>query len=427
MIEAAARARLAALLADPALAGLLTVLSPPGDETRLVGGAIRNALLGEPVADIDLGTTLMPDDTSRRAVAAGWQAIPTGIEHGTITLVKNGQSFEVTTLREDIETDGRRALVRFGRDFVQDAARRDFTINALSMGRDGVVHDYFEGLADLAARKVRFIGDADQRIREDYLRGLRFFRFSAAYGEGLDAAGLAAVIRQRAGFAGLSRERVRQEVLKLLMAKRAVEVIGQGVVRGLLSDILGLPVFPDRLRERLAFAARHAGEVVSLPARLYAVAVTDEASVVLLRDSLRLTNAEERYLTRLVEARRLFRHVVGLKAAVFQLGDRFPDVGPEVLRLAAMEAGDEALLRHLPAVENPPVFHITGKDVLTLGVPAGPRVGMVLQAAKVAWAVRGCTPDVEVQRAILEETVRAEGQSSSSSSSSSSDLSSGSN
>lgn len=426
MIEGAARARLTALLADPALAGLLAVLNPPGEETRLVGGAIRNALLGEPVADIDLGTTLLPDDTSRHAVAAGWQAVPTGIEHGTVTLVKTGHSFEVTTLREDIETDGRRALVRFGRDFTHDAARRDFTINALSMGRDGVVHDYFDGLTDLAARKVRFIGDPDQRIREDYLRGLRFFRFSAAYGEGLDEAGLAAVVRQRAGFAGLSRERVRQEFLKLLMAKRAVEVIGQGVVRGLLGDILGLPVFPDRLRDRLAFAARHAGDVVTLPMRLYAVAVTDEASVALLRDSLRLTNAEERYLTRLVEARRLFRQVSN-RMAIFNLGQNYPDVGPEVVRLAALEAGDDALLQHLPTVENPPVFHITGKDVLALGVPAGPRVGMVLQAAKAAWAVRGCTPDLEVQRAILEETLRAVSQSSSSSSSSSSDLSSGSN
>ncbi|OYU49631.1 MAG: CCA tRNA nucleotidyltransferase [Rhizobiales bacterium PAR1] len=409
MIEAAARARLAALLADPVLAGLLDGLNPPGEETRIVGGAIRNALLGEPVADIDLGTTLLPDQSSKRAVSAGWQAIPTGIEHGTVTLVKEGRSFEVTTLREDIETDGRRAVVRFGRDFAHDAARRDFTINALSMGRDGEIHDYFEGLRDLAARKVRFIGDPDQRIREDYLRGLRFFRFSAAYGEGLDEAGLAAVVRQRAGFAGLSRERVRQEFLKLLMARRAVEVIGQGTAHGLLSDILGLPVFPDRLRDRLAFAARHAGDVVSLPARLYAVAVTDDASVTVLRHSLRLTNAEERYLTRLVEARSLFRHVVGLKAAVFQLGDRFSDVGPEVLRLAAIEAGDDALLQHLPAVENPPVFHITGKDALALGVPAGPKVGLLLQAAKIAWAVRGCTPDVEVQRAILAETLAAMG------------------
>jgi poly(A) polymerase len=200
-------------------------------------------------------------------------------------------------------------------------------------------------------------------------------------------------------------------------------VIGQGVVCGLLGDILGLPVFPDRLRDRLAFAARHAGDFVTLPMRLYAVTVTDEASVAVLRDSLRLTNAEERYLTRLVEARRSFR-LVSNRMAIFNLGQNYPDVGPEVVRLAALEAGDDALLQYLPEVETPPVFQVTGKDVLALGVPAGPRVGMVLQAAKAAWAKRGCTPDLEVQRAILEETLRAVSQSSSSSSS---DLSSGSN
>ncbi|MFN3483813.1 MAG: CCA tRNA nucleotidyltransferase, partial [Rhabdaerophilum calidifontis] len=149
----------ALLLDDPPVAALLALLNPPGEETRIVGGALRNALLGLPVADIDFATTLPPPQTMRRAAAAGWQAVPTGIEHGTVTLVHAGRAFEVTTLRADIDTDGRRATVRFGRDFREDAARRDFTINALSMGPDGVLHDYFGGRDDLAAARVRFIGD----------------------------------------------------------------------------------------------------------------------------------------------------------------------------------------------------------------------------------------------------------------------------
>jgi poly(A) polymerase len=405
MIDRAARARLAALLAEPVLAGLLEMLNPPGEETRIVGGAIRNALLGEAVADIDLGTTLLPEAVMHHARAAGWHVVPTGLAHGTVTLVRGARSFEVTTLREDIETDGRHATVRFGRDFARDAARRDFTLNALSMGRDGVVHDYGDGLADLGARRVRFIGDPDQRIREDYLRGLRFFRFSAAYGEALDPAGLDAVVRQRAGFAGLSRERVRQETLKLLMAPRAAEVIEVAERHGIISECLGLPVFPACLRQRLTLAARASGDAVLAPARLAALAVTDRASVAHLREALRLTHAEERYLARLVEARQVLD--AGGDLAVFQLGDRFSDVGPEVLRRAALDAGDEALLAHLPAVENPPVFLITGQDVLALGVPAGPKVGEVLQTAKIVWAKRGCAPDLDVQRAILVETLAA--------------------
>ncbi|HUN12248.1 MAG TPA: CCA tRNA nucleotidyltransferase, partial [Rhabdaerophilum sp.] len=210
----------------PAVQDILALLAGPGEETRIVGGALRNALLGLDAKDIDFVTTHLPDEVMRIGRESGWHAVPTGIDHGTVSLVREGQAFEVTTLREDIETDGRRATVRFGRDFEHDAARRDFTINALSMGRDGILHDYFGGAADLAARRVRFIGLPQQRLREDYLRGLRFLRFSAWYGEGrLDAEGFAAVKALRAGFARLSRERVRQEMLLLLKAPQVLPVL----------------------------------------------------------------------------------------------------------------------------------------------------------------------------------------------------------
>jgi poly(A) polymerase len=225
-VTADQKAALAELLGRPALGRLLEILDCRGEETRIVGGAVRNALLGRPIADVDLATTATPVEVMARAEAAGFKAVPTGVEHGTVTVVAEGTPYEVTTLREDVETHGRRATVRFGRDFEADARRRDFTINALSLGLDGTVHDYVGGLADIASRRVVFIGEPAARIREDYLRILRFFRFNAEYSDGpLDPAGLSAALRERQGLAILSRERVRLEFLKLLAARRAVEVV----------------------------------------------------------------------------------------------------------------------------------------------------------------------------------------------------------
>ena len=210
------------LLGDAALRRVLDAIDRDGDETRIVGGAVRDALTGRRIKEIDLATTATPELVLARAEAAGIRAIPTGLAHGTITLLVNGETFEATSLREDVDTDGRHAQVRFGRDFEADALRRDFTINALFLARDGRIFDYVGGLEDLAAGRVRFIGDPARRIREDYLRILRFFRFSAEFSDGpLDAEGLRAAMRERAGLARLSRERVRAELLKLLVARRA--------------------------------------------------------------------------------------------------------------------------------------------------------------------------------------------------------------
>src|SRR6516165_10496790 len=197
-------------------ARVLGLLNADGEEARVIGGAVRNALLGVPIGDVDIATTAMPNEVVRRAKAAGIKSVPTGIEHGTVTLVADGQPFEVTTLREDTETFGRKAKVAFGRDWVKDAERRDFTINALSAGPDGLVHDYVGGLADIGARRVRFIGEPMARIEEDYLRILRFFRIHAAFGAGeVDREGYLACIGARAGLASLSAERVRMEIVKL--------------------------------------------------------------------------------------------------------------------------------------------------------------------------------------------------------------------
>src|SRR4030088_97325 len=188
-------------------ARVLELLDGNGEEARVVGGAVRNALLKIPTGDIDIATTALPTEVIRRAKAAGIKSVPTGIEHGTVTLVVDAHPFEVTTLREDTETFGRKAKVAFGRDWVRDAERRDFTINGLSVDADGVVHDHVGGLADIAARRVRFIGDPSERIAEDYLRILRFFRFHAAYVSGEpDRAGYLACIGGRAGLGGASRQ-----------------------------------------------------------------------------------------------------------------------------------------------------------------------------------------------------------------------------
>src|ERR1700733_10519130 len=221
-------------------ARVLALLNGDGEEARVVGGAVRNALLSVPMGDIDIGTPSVPPEGIRRAKAAGIKSVPTGIEHGTVTLVADGRPFEVTTLREDAETFGRKARVAFGRDWAADARRRDFTINGLSVDADGVVHDHVGGLDDITARRVRFIGDPHARIAEDYLRILRFFRIDAAYGAGApDRAGYLACIAGRAGLASLSAERVRMEMLKLMIAPGAAGAIAAMVDGGLLLPILG--------------------------------------------------------------------------------------------------------------------------------------------------------------------------------------------
>src|SRR3954469_6343644 len=234
----------AAWLRDAPLRDLLAVLDGGGEEARVVGGAVRNAMLAEPIGEIDVATTALPREVIRRAQAAGFKAVPTGIEHGTITVVVHGQPFEVTTLREDVETFGRHAKVAFGRDWKRDAERRDFTMNALSAARDGTLFDYVGGLADVAARRVRFIGEPAKRIAEDYLRILRFFRFHAAYGEGVpDADGLAACIAGRSGLERLSRERIRMELMRLLAAKGALPALVVMAESGLLDRVLaGVPL-----------------------------------------------------------------------------------------------------------------------------------------------------------------------------------------
>lgn len=396
--------RLAGLLARVDIAALFSALNRDGEEARIVGGAVRNALLGEPVADIDVATTSLPDETMRRAWAAGFKVIPTGIDHGTVTVVIDGAPFEVTTLRRDVETDGRHAVVAFGRDFREDALRRDFTVNALGLDVAGVLHDYADGLADLAARRVRFIGAASERIAEDYLRILRFFRFHARYGAGEpDRIALDACIAGRAGLDGLSRERVWTELRKLLAAPRAAETLQAMAGAGLLMPVIGgVPYL-----SRFTAIADGPGEGVYPAFRLAALAVAVSEDALRLRERLRLSNAEFERVSGIAAAlealsgKRALPGIARLRRLAHRLGADAAAGGLVLLGTDGRSADVQALIAEL--AQTPP-FLPTGRDVLALGVGAGPQVGQVLEAAREAWIEAGCPAGRETQLRMLAKT-----------------------
>jgi poly(A) polymerase len=400
----------AAWLRDAPLRDVLAALDGDGEEARIVGGAVRNALLGEPHGDIDIATTALPREVIRRVEAAGFKAVPTGVEHGTVTIVAAGQPFEVTTLREDVETFGRHATVVFGRDWKRDAERRDFTINALSLSRDGTVHDYVGGFADIEARRVRFIGDAARRIAEDYLRILRFFRFHAAYGEGTpDPEGLAACIEGRAGLEQLSRERVRMEMVKLLVAKHAVPTLALMTEMGLLEQVLGgVPLLASyanmtKLEAALALAADPVRRLGAL-----AVSVIEDAER--LRERLRLTNAEYERLASMADGWRQISTSWSEHAArvlLYRLGSaRFTDRVLLAWTRAPQGAADPTwhALATLPERWSAPAFPLKAADFIARGVPKGPRLGAALAAAEEAWIAAGFPVDAPAVVAIADAT-----------------------
>ncbi len=404
------RQRLTELLARADVAALLAALNRDGGAARIIGGAVRNALIGEPVADIDIATTCLPQETMRRARAAGFKAVPTGMEHGTVTVVIEGAPFEVTTLRRDVETDGRHAVVAFGRDFREDALRRDFTINALGLDAGGVLHDYADGLADLAVRRVRFIGAASERIAEDYLRILRFFRFHARYGAGEpDRVALDACIAGRGGLDGLSRERVWTELRKLLAAPRAAETLQAMAGAGLLLPVIGgVPHL-----SRFAAIADGPGEGVYPAFRLAALAVVVGEDALRLRERLRLSNAEFERVSGIAAAlealsgRGTLPEIARLRRLAHRLGADAVAGGLVLLGTYGGSADIQALIAELART---PPFLPTGKDVLALGVGAGPMVGQMLDAAREAWIGAGCPRGRDEQMPLLARAVEAKSQ-----------------
>jgi poly(A) polymerase len=383
------------------LARVVAALETGGQPPLIVGGAVRDALLGVEVADVDLATPLLPDEVIARLEANRIKAVPTGIDHGTITAVADGRTFEITTLRRDVSTDGRRATVAFSNDWHEDAARRDFTINALYADPlSGEIFDYFGGLEDLQNRKVRFIGDARLRIAEDHLRILRFFRFHARFGTGEpDASALMACEAAANSLMALSRERIADELMKLLAltdpSNSVSLMLKHGIFAAFLPEISGNGL--AKLR-RLLGREQMAGAAIITGRRLNALLPFDPAVVDLVAARLKLSNRIRGELTarladtspRSSQARALaYRHGAAIAADLFLLHGSDDD----------WQAGIAAL-----SGWTPPTFPIKGGDLVARGLGAGPLVAKTLQAAERQWITEGF-PDAARASAIADQCV----------------------
>ena len=378
----------ASWLSDPLVQKVLCVLSEGGEEARINGGAIRNTLLGRPVSDIDISTTCVPGESTRRLEAAGIRAVPTGFEHGTVTAVAEGRGFEVTTLREDVETDGRRAVVRFGRDWSHDAHRRDFTMNALYCDADGTIHDLVGGRADIEARLVRFIGSPEDRIREDYLRILRFFRFFAWYGHGRpDADGLKACARLKGGLAGLSAERVWIELSKMLAAPDPARALlwmrqagvltavlpesekwGIDAIHGLIAAEQALGIAPDPVLRLLSIVPPRQDTLAEIAARL------------------KVANAVRERMQAAARAPAFPDVAADVPVSLYQHGVQA--ITDRALLHAAARSGDIDAIRPVIVAARDwtrPVFPVSGSDLQALGFKPGPAMGAVLKRLEADW------------------------------------------
>jgi poly(A) polymerase len=381
---------------------------------RFVGGCVRDAVAGRPVADIDIATPLRPETVIARLEAAGIRAVPTGLAHGTVTALCDGTALEITTLRRDVACDGRHAEVAFTEDWLADAARRDLTINALSCTADGMLYDPFGGVADLAAGRVRFIGRAGDRIREDVLRLLRFFRFYGRYGRPpADDEALAACQALAPRLPGLSGERIRAELFRLLAHDRCAEVWDLMAEATVLPHLLPTAIRVDRLaalvRLETALGLGPADDRVVV--RLAALLATDRAGAETVARRLRLSRDQHNRLIGLVapavavdlaaSPARLRRTLVTLES-----GERFRDLA--LLAAAAtpdaLESGPGALAPLLTmATQRAAVpFPVSGNDLLARGVPAGPAVGRWLADLEGWWAEQSFRPDREACLAELE-------------------------
>jgi poly(A) polymerase len=358
-------------------------LERAGGSPRFVGGCVRDGLLGRRIRDIDIATPLEPAAVIKAAEAAGLKHAPTGIEHGTVTVIAEHSGIEVTTLRRDVETFGRHATVAFTDDWREDAARRDLTMNALSADAQGQVYDYFDGIADLKAGKVRFVGAPGDRMREDYLRILRFFRFHADYASGaFDPAALAAARALKGELKSLSGERLRQETLKLLVAKRGVETWRAMLSEGIVAAFLPQATTIDRMAKVATLEQRL--KVPQDPVRrLAALTVTGAGPAV--AETLRLSNAERDRVIAVSAARPEFAAGEArlVRRQIYDLGNALAlDLllvdwaEPEVDFRRAHE-----IVRDWPRPELP----VKGRDVSALGVPAGPEIGRILKDLEDWW------------------------------------------
>jgi poly(A) polymerase len=380
------------------VARLLRALAADEGLTRYVGGAVRDELLGLPVSDVDLATKLRPEEVVKRLEKARIKAVPTGIEHGTVTAVSDGQPVEITSLRRDVSTDGRRATVAFTDDWKEDAARRDFTINALSADPlTGEVYDYFGGLDDLVGRHIRFIGDPLQRIAEDHLRILRFFRFHARFGSGEpDAAALDACTERANDLMALSRERIADELLKLLGMDDPAPTVGIMLERGILKPVLP-EIESERLRdlEALIGSEQAAGIEPDPLRRLAALLPRDPMLAEKIAVRLRLSNKARKRLacaagTDLFASPQALAYRVGLDCAVDRL-------------LLAGQAEQAAAIAGWKA----PRLPISGGRLIARGLPEGPVVARTLKQIEDRWVDAGFPHGEQLERIVSESLARA--------------------
>ncbi|MDP0927086.1 CCA tRNA nucleotidyltransferase [Paracoccus onubensis] len=362
-------------LSDPTLLAVLDAIEARGNHAYLVGGAVRNALLGQPVDDIDIATDALPDQVAQLAADAGLKPVPTGIEHGTVTVVADGRGFEVTTFRRDIETDGRHAVVTFSDNLEEDARRRDFTMNALYAGRDGHVIDPVGGLPDLTAKRLRFVGQAEQRIQEDYLRILRFFRFLAWYGEEASPEAVAACAALKDGLARIARERIGGEIRKLLAAPDPVASIRLMKQTGVLDQILA-DAQPEIIAALVEIETRERVPP-SWPRRLAALSNSRKCS-----GELRLSKDETRAqeaLARALDADWALEEA-GYRLGVSAATDYILLAGAKGMKLPA--DWPDQLIRASKAK-----LPISARDLQPK--LEGPALGRALQAAETRWIASG--------------------------------------
>jgi poly(A) polymerase len=365
-------------LSAAALQALLRAIADAGGEARVAGGAVHNHLMGRPVNDIDIASTLPPDQLEKICRRAGYAVHPVGIEHGTIVVVIKGHTFEVTTLRKDVETDGRRAKVKFTDDWQADAMRRDFTINAMYADAAGNIYDFAEGYKDIQTRRVRFVGKAEERIREDYLRILRFFRFHARYGKGRapDRIGLAACTKLKAGLRKLSAERIRQEMLKLLEAEHAVPTLKIMARSGILKALL--PHTEDwRVLDRLP-----------RDGLMRLMLLTKQPRD--LKAQMRLSNDEGKRIARWLNAPSVSPKLrdTEQRSILYQIGaETWRDAVATHWAQSRASKSDPAWqsLADLPALWQPPKFPLNGNDLIQHGLAQGPGIGAILRQLEDHW------------------------------------------
>jgi len=381
-------------MTQPATAAVLEALEAAGgaDCARFVGGCVRNTLIGRPVGDIDIATRLTPDEVTQALQAAKLKAVPTGVGHGTVTAVSQGQPFEITTLRRDVATDGRHAVVAFTTDWDEDARRRDFTLNSLYAHRDGTLFDPTgHGVADARAGRIVFVGEASERIAEDYLRILRFFRFFAWYGSGPpDAAALAACEDARGRLATLSAERVSKELVKLLAADDPRQSVALMARTGILGEVLPAPIDLARFEGLAAIEADQLFETDAV-LRLAALLPDDPAGAVQFAERLRLSNAERDRLAAALAPTPELKSWMSpreIRRAVYRAGGAvFRDRAKLAWARAAGTASTPQWRGMIALADSwtAPAFPLTGADVMAAGVPKGPMVGQVLREVEDWW------------------------------------------